>query len=275
MQQLFYFIRKFRYLLLFLILETLAVFFTIQYHSFHKSKFVNSANFVSGGIYSKVNAVHEYFNLKAENKILSEENIRLKNLLERKNDTLVSKIEMVIDSSHQQKYQYIAAKVINNNYAKRNNFLTLNKGNKQGITTDLGVINSKGVIGIIKNTSSNYASVLSILNNSSKINVRLKNSNHFGTMVWNGKNYNVTQLNDIPRQAEIKVGDTIITGGKSAVFPEGILVGAVKDFKFENNQYQEINVQLFNDMSAIGYVQVVTNLQKEEQINLEQSSENE
>ena len=212
MQQLIYFIRKFRYFLLFILLEIFAFYFTIQHHSYHKSKFVNSANFVSGGLYNKVNSINEYFYLKTENQLLNEENALLKNLLEKKKiEDFKNNFSSVIDTSeYAQKYEYTIAKVINNNYTKRNNSLTLNKGSKNGLTQDLGVINSKGIIGVIKNVSSNYATVLSILNNNSKINVRLKNSNHFGTLVWNGENYNVLQITDIPRQTNLKKGDTII-----------------------------------------------------------------
>lgn len=276
MQQIIYFIRKFRYFLLFLLLEIIALIFTIQHHSYHTSKFVNSANAISGGLYNKISSINEFFHLKIENKHLIEETIRLKNLLEQKNISLNSKNTLVIDSTkYFQKYEYSEAKVINNNYTKKNNILTLNKGSKQGLVSDLGVINSTGIIGIIKNVSSNYSTVLSILNSKSKINVRLKNNTHFGILIWNGKTHTTTQLMDIPRQAIIKVGDTIITGGKSAIFPEGILVGTIKDFKFENNQYKEINVLLFNDMSALGYVQVIKNLQKNEQKKLEQNTTNE
>jgi rod shape-determining protein MreC len=94
-------------------------------------------------------------------------------------------------------------------------------------------------------------------------------------LIWNGENYNILQINDIPRQAVIKINDTIITGGKSIIFPEGIPIGVIKDFKFENNQYQQINIALFNDMSALGYVQIVKNIRREEQLNLEQESVNE
>jgi len=276
MQQLIFFIRKFRFFLLFLLLEVIAIIFTIQYHSYHTSKFVNSANFISGGFYNKVNSINEYFLLKKENKLLIEENIRLKNILAKKPINLDNENIQVIDSSNYfQKYEYSKAKIINNNYTNRNNTLTIDKGSNHGLSTDLGVINSNGVIGVTKNVSSNYTTVLSILNNSSRINVRLKRSNHFGTLVWDGKTHTTTQLLDIPRQAIIKTGDTIITGGKSAIFPEGILVGVVKNFIFENNQYQHINVTLFNDMSSIGYIQIVKNLQKEEQQNLEQKTNNE
>lgn len=276
MQQIIYFIKKFRYFLLFITLEILAIFFTIQHHSYHKSKFVNSANVISGSVYSKINSINEFFYLKFENHLLIEENTRLKNLLEKKEIEYNKDNFTVIDTSkYFQKYEYLVAKVINNNFTKKNNFLTINKGTNDGLIADLGVINSNGIIGVIKNVSSRFSTVLSILNSNSKINIRLKNSDHFGTLVWDGKDYNISQITDIPRQSVIKVGDTIISGGKSAIFPEGINVGVIKDFKFENNQYLEINVTLFNDMSSLGYVQVVKNLQKKEQLNLEQNSVNE
>lgn len=276
MRRIIYLIKKFRYFLLFIILEILAFIIIIQDHSYHQSKFVNSANFFTGGLYNKANSINEFFHLRKDNQLLSEENARLKNLLGKRENTYATDSFTVIDTSQYfQKYDYSVAKIINNNYTKRNNFITLNKGAKHGLTPDLGVVNSKGIIGVIKNVSANYATVLSILNSNSNINVRLKNSNHFGTLVWDGKDYNITQVIDIPRQAVVKAGDTIVTGGKSAIFPEGIEVGVVKDFKYAQNKYQIINILLFNDMSAIGEVQIVKNLHKDEQVTLEQSVVNE
>ncbi|MFZ3274171.1 MAG: rod shape-determining protein MreC [Lutibacter sp.] len=276
MRRIIYLIKKFRYFLLFIILEILAFIIIIQDHSYHQSKFVNSANFFTGGLYDKANSINEFFHLRKDNQLLSEENARLKNLLEKRENTYAIDSFTVIDTSQYfQKYDYSVAKIINNNYTKRNNFITLNKGANHGLTPDLGVVNSKGIIGVIKNVSANYATVLSILNSNSNINVRLKNSNHFGTLVWDGKDYNITQVIDIPRQAVVKAGDTIVTGGKSAIFPEGIEVGVVKDFKYAQNKYQIINILLFNDMSAIGEVQIVKNLHKDEQVTLEQSVVNE
>jgi len=276
MQQLIYFIRKFRYFLLFIMLEIIAISLTIQHHSYHKSQFVNSANSITGGLYNKFSSINDFFSLQSENSRLIIENTELKNELEdiKFNSTYTDSIYSATNNFNQ-KYEYIVGKIINNNYSKRNNYLTLNSGGNSGITTDMGVINSLGVIGVVKSTSKNYASVLSILNSNTQINVRLKNSNHFGILTWNGKETNLLQIIDIPRQAQIKVGDTIITGGKSAIFPEGIKVGIIKDFNFENNQYNEINVQLFNDMTSLSHVQIIKNLQKTEQQILEQNSTNE
>lgn len=276
MQQIISFFYKNKLFILFLLLEILALLFTIQSHSFHRSKFVNSANFLSGGIYDRMNNIKELFWLKKENVRLTEENARLKNLLK-----LQDRPEMVVTKEHidtlrfYQKYEYIDAKVINNNFRKNNNYLTIDKGSNSGLSSDLGVVNSKGVIGITKSVSGNYATVLSILNVNSMINARMMNSQHFGSLSWDNNDYNVVQLLDLPIQAGIYVGDTVVTGGKSTIFPEGIPIGTIKDFKTQNNTYEYINVRLFNDMSAIGYVEVIKNLDKLEIKILEEKSSNE
>ena len=276
MQQIISFLYKNKLFILFLLLEVLAVLFTIQSHSFHKSKFVNSANFISGGIYDRVNNFKEFFLLKKENQRLSEENAYLRNLLAIENKDSLSTDALVLDSlKYNQKYRDTGAKVINNNYRNNNNYLTIDKGSNSGVEPDLGVINSKGIVGITKSVSNNYATVLSILNVNSRINAKLLNSDYFGSLSWDNEDYNVVQLQDLPVQASIYVGDTIVTGGKSTIFPEGIPIGTIRDFKTQNNRYEYINIGLFNDMSSIGYVQVIKNFDKLEIQNLEEKSTNE
>ncbi len=276
MQQIISFLYKNKFFILFLLLELLAIIFTIQTHSFHKSKFINSANFVSGGIYNKINNFKEFLLLKKENKSLSEENAYLRNILGIEETSVIKFDSIITDTvNYKQKYQYTSAKVINNNYRKNNNYLTINKGSEDGIISDLGVINSEGIIGITKSVSKNYATVLSILNVNSRINVKLLNSDHFGSLSWNNENFSVVQLLDLPIQASIYVGDTIITGGKSTIFPEGIPVGTIKDFKTKNNTYEFINIKLFNDMSSIGFVEIINNLDKLEIKSLEEKTSNE
>jgi rod shape-determining protein MreC len=166
------------------------------------------------------------------------------------------------------KYKFVSASVINNSYYKSNNSLTLNKGIKDEVKIDLGVISSKGLVGIIENVSSNYSTVQSILNTKSQINAMLKNSNHFGSLVWDTKHPNIVQLIDIPRLAPVVVGDTVITGGMSTIFPKGILIGVIKDFYInqDKNSYT-LNINLFNDMTNLEHVYIIDNLDSEE-INL-------
>lgn len=276
MQQILSFFFKNKFFLLFLFLEFIAIFFTIQSHSYHRSKFVNSSNFLTGGIYNKINNFKEFILLKVENKRLSEENVQLKNLLNLQNISLSVSDSLVIDTiNYYQKFKYISAKVVNNEYRKNNNYLTLNKGSSNGVSSDLGVINTKGVVGITRSVSNRYTTVLSILNVNYQINVKLLNSDHFGSLSWNNRDYRTVQLLYLPIQANIKIGDTILTGGKSTIFPEGIPVGTIKDFKTKNNNYENINILLFNDMSAISYVEIIDNLDKLEIKTLEENTSNE
>lgn len=275
MQQIAYFIQKYKYFLFFVFLSLIALSLTINNHDFHKSKFISSANSITGGLYEKSSQLSDYFHLKSYNEELIDENTLLKNQLELIKARLDSTIEIsVIDSlKYYQKYSYVSGRVIKNDYHKQNNFLLINLGTNQGVLTEMAVVNSKGLIGITDQVNTKYARVQSILNSNSKINARLKNSFHFGTLVWNGKNYNDVQLIDIPRQANVQIGDTIITGGKSTIFPEGILIGTVQKIN-HNNALSEIDIKLFNDMSNIGYVYVIKNLDKSEIKSLE-NTENE
>ncbi len=264
MQQLIYFFQKYRYFLFFVLLEFVALFLIINNNTFHKSKFISSANGVTGGLYENFSKLSDYFKLKTQNEELASENENLKNLLEKYysiQDSTTS--NSVIDTvKYNQLYSYTKAKIIKYSYHLPNNYLTLNKGIYQGIQKEMAVINSKGIIGITENSNSEYTRVQSILNSNSKINARLKNSNHFGSLAWDGKAYNVVQLHDIPRQATLKIGDTIITDGKSTIFPEGILIGTIKNIDTKNNK-NLIDIQLFNDMSNLSHVYVVTHLDKE------------
>ncbi|MCB0460919.1 MAG: rod shape-determining protein MreC, partial [Flavobacteriaceae bacterium] len=240
------------------------------------SKFVNSANALTGGFYNKINSVREYSNLKTYNEQLLEENTRLKNLLSIKEmDTSNTPVVVIDSNKYHQKYSYIPAKVIKNQYHKKYNYLTINKGAEQNIKPDLGVINSRGIIGIVNTVKNNYSTVLSILNDNSKINVRLKKSMHFGTMHWNGKDPNILQLIDLPIRANLKQGDTIVTGGMSTIFPEGLPVGTISSFDIENNAYKDVNINLFNDMTAVGPVYIIMNFDKEEILELEETTLNE
>jgi len=273
MQQIIYFFQKFKYFLFFLFLEFIALTLTFNNLNFHKSKFVNSANSVTGIFYRTLSNSKEYLSLKSKNQSLQEENTQLKNDLE-KNKLFFSTDISVIDTvKYHQKYTYTEAKIINNNYSKPHNFLTINRGLNEGIIKEMGVINRRGIIGITENVSNNYTRVQSILNKNSNINARLKgNTAYFGTLKWNSIDYNTVQLHDIPRQAPLKIGDTIETGGKSTIFPEGIPIGTVSKINKRNTANSKINVTLFNDMSNLENVYVVKNLHKQEIQLLENNS---
>jgi rod shape-determining protein MreC len=137
----------------------------------------------------------------------------------------------------------------------------------------MGVINSAGIIGIVENTSKNYATIISLLNVSIKINAKIKKSNHFGTLSWNGKSTGFAQLTDVPRLAGVRKGDTIVTGAESRVFPENIGIGTIDKVYIDNEtNYYTLDIKLFNDMTNLGHVYVIKNKDSEEIENLENKS---
>jgi rod shape-determining protein MreC len=274
MQQIFNFIIRNSNRLLFLLLLGISLALTIQSHSYHRSRIISSANFLSGGVYEKINRVNEYLNLRTENDELVLENARLKSLLFNKEDT--TKLPLADSVKGVKPADIIVSKVIHNSYNTHENFITLNSGANDGIKPDMGVINSLGIIGVIDNTSPRYSTVVSILNMKSHINAKLKKSNHFGSLTWDGKSTGFVQLEDVPRLASIKKGDTIVTGGQSVIFPEGINIGTVeKIYVRTNTSYYVIDVKLFNDMTNLGHVYIIKSKDREELINLENKEKDE
>ena len=274
MQQLIYFIQKYRYFLFFLFLELIAFQLIINNLSFHKSKFINSASSITGGFYSKTNSMRDYFQLDIENKELLNENLILRNKLEKLSQSIDTPALTGIfeKTDFRQRYSYIQGRIEKNQFRSNYNFLTINLGKKDSLVPEMGVINSKGILGITENVLHSYSRVRSILNKNSKINAKLKNSNYFGTLTWDGLDYNSTQLLDIPRQARLKIGDTIITGGMSSIFPEGIPIGSIDNIVNEASIKRIINIKLFNDMSNLKNIYVVKDFDKQQLMNLEKTS---
>jgi rod shape-determining protein MreC len=164
-----------------------------------------------------------------------------------------------------QKYNFTDAEIINNSYRHRNNHITINKGLKNGINNGDGVITSNGVIGVIENTGENYSSVISILNKNLQVNAKLKKSNYFGSLSWPGKDRSRFILSDIPKEAKFSIGDTIITGGYSTIFPEGINIGVIEKFNIIKDQnYYHITVRPFIDYADIKSVYIIQNLHRDE-----------
>ena len=272
MQQIFNFIYKNSNRLLFLLLLGISLFLSIQSHSYHRSKIISSANFLSGGVYERINNVSEYLNLKTQNDALAQENAKLRSLLFNAKDT--TSIQKLDSLKGVKPNDIIVSKVIHNTFNTHENYLTINSGSLQGVKPDMGVINSLGIVGIIDNTSNNYATVISILNVKSQINAKLKKSNHFGSLTWDGKSTGFVQLTDVPRLASIRIGDTIVTGGQSVIFPENINIGTVSKRYYENEtNYYKIDVKLFNDMTNLGHVYIIKSKNREEIINLEKKKE--
>jgi rod shape-determining protein MreC len=234
--------------------------FTANSHSYHRSRFFNSANWISGSVYNTSQNITSYFNLEEENQKLVEENNRLRKILFNRREPH----PMELDSSSL-KYTVQTAEVIKNSYASPDNYITIDKGSKQGIRQDMGVITSSGILGIVEHTTNNFSTVQSLLNSKSTINAKIKNTNYFGSLVWNGKKYNEVQLEDIPRLVPVLIGDTIVTGAMSSIFPENIPIGTIKKYSLNQSQsFYNIDVELFNDMINLKHVYIIENISRAE-----------
>ena len=271
MQQIINFIIRYKNFLLYIFLLIISLVFTIQSHSYHQSTLFNSSNWIAGNIYGISQGITTYFDLDEENEKLLQENKRLRDQL----FNLESSTTINIDTANI-RYTIVTGQVIKNSYADQRNYITINRGNTDSVIQDMGVITDLGVLGIVENTSRNFATVQSVLNANSNINAKIKNTNHFGSLIWDAKDYDVVQLIDIPRLVPLTIGDTIVTGAMSSIFPENIPIGTIKKFDLDiSKSFYKIDVDLFNDMTNIKNVYIIKNLEREEVLELEATITNE
>ena len=258
MQRIIYFLYRNKNFILFLLLLIFCLFININFSQYNKSKFLNSSNSFFSGVYNVKSNISKYFNLEYQNKLLLEENRRLQ-------FQLYNSKEKKIDEFKKTNFDVISGSVIKNTYSYSKNFITIDLGKKDSIGIDNGVISSTGVVGIVDKTTTNYSRFISILNTNFFLNAKIKNSNFFGVLSWDGNNINRVQLKDIPKEAEVLIGDTIITGGNSLIFPKGITVGFIESYKLDESQnYFEIEINLSTDMSNLEKIYVIKNNNIEE-----------
>ena len=260
MQSIINSIVKNRNLIIYLFLSFITFNYLYNNSSVHYSGFGKAETFISGSTSSIFSFINSYFNLRHENNKLIEENLELKKIESKFIDFYGAKeiAESNIDNT-------ISAKVILNSVNKSRNIIVINKGELNGINKDMGVISSRGIVGIIKDITNNYSSIVSLLNTDLKINAIVKKSSTIGSISWNGLDPRIVQLNDIPLSSSIKVGDTIVTGGMSFYFPRGIPIGKIEDYDNSSLEgYYSIDVSIFNDFSSLSNLYVLERTDNDE-----------
>jgi rod shape-determining protein MreC len=274
MKNLLRFLRRNHLIILFLLLEAFSFHLIVNYNSFHRAEFLNYAQNIGNNIYEKTSRLTWYFHLREANNQLVKENTQLRNKL--KENYKIRDIERIEinDTAYQQKYKYFPAQVIDNSTNKQYNYLTLNVGSRQGVMPEMGVMSSGGIVGFVLNTSENFCTVISLLNRNIKVSCELKESDYFGSLEWDGRNYRYATLKQIPYHVDIAKGDTIVTSGYSDTFPEGLMVGVINDFSIEEGNFYEIRVSLSNDFKHLNHVYIIENFFKNEIKNLEERTIN-
>jgi len=268
MRTLLRFIQKYSDFLLFLVLETVAIILMVQESGFQRSKIINLNRQLSGYIYSKVDGTREYMSLRESNKLLVEENSTLRNKVRQMEQRFDSAI-VFTEFREPYRYWYVPGRVIHNSVYKQYNYLTLDRGEQHGVFKDMGVISDQGVVGIVLETSDNFATVIPVINLDFRLSVKLKSNNYAGILQWKGKTPLFASLNEIPFHVSLMENDTIVTSGFSSIFPEGIEVGTIDSFSLEQGNFYEIRVRLSTDFQRLFHVNIIRNYRMEEQLNLE------
>jgi rod shape-determining protein MreC len=276
-RNIFLLIRRFSVLLLFLLLQALAISMLINYSKSHRARYFELAYEASGRINKQYNSVTRYFSLGINNKKLAIENERLNNLLPvnfTKIDTglTTGKLPSIVDTSNlTRKYQWRMARVINNSVSSQNNYITLERGRLQGIQPDMAVVSPSGIVGIVTDVSDNMSIVMSLLHRKSNTSVTHIKSGVSGILEWNGQNPESIQIRGVPKSTKLAKGDTITTSNLSLNFPDGLIVGTISSFEAdeEGNNYK-ISIKPGANFFSLEYVYVVENLFLKEQREIEQ-----
>ena len=247
--------------LIFLILEVVAFILICTCNEYQQNAVWSGANRMAAGTNKIKTSIAGYFNLRADNAKLAEENARLKTELM----LLTNTLEASRERNNQYIYthlnwDYIPAKVIGLTTNKQHNYLTINKGPRDGIAVDMGVVGADGVVGIVSAVSEKYALIVPIIHTKISISSRLKSNDQIGGTAWNGRNYRFVNLTEMARHISVNKGDTVVTSGLTDVFPEGLMVGVVSETKLDTgDNYHQAIIKLSTDYKALKYVQVLRN----------------
>ena len=276
MKSLLLYIWKHSFFFMFLLLEGVAVLLIVSNNNYQRSSFINASNGFTASILSASNSLTHYVDLVGVNENLAQENAKLHNLLDiaqTQNNDSVYKLD---DSLQRKHYYYQEAEIISNSFQKRNNYLYLTKGTLFNISPSMGVITSEGIVGIVKDVSDNFCTVISVLHSKSAIDVKIKRNGYTGTLVWQGQDYLYGTVQNIPSHVIINLGDTITTSGNSSIFPDNIMIGTISDFQLDDGaSFYDIKLKFAVNYNQVKYVYIVDNTLKDELNNLKKTNEDE
>lgn len=274
MNNFFKFIVRHTAVIVFLILEALAAVLVFRCNDYHRSAYLSSANVVTGTIFRATSSVGRYFGLAEANEALVRQNLELTHEVEALRAALNALPDTLIadTSALGNRYSYRRARAVGITVSKSRNMITIDEGSDAGLRQDMAVVNSEGVVGLVSAVSSHFALVLPLINTSSHLSVKLKGTNHRGQLLWDGGSYRDAILSDIPEHAVVEIGDTVLTSGASAFFPEGLMVGVVNSLEPDRNGgFYDIGVRLAVDFNALYDVQVIECSDADERVGLEAS----
>lgn len=272
MRDLFRFLHRIRNTLLFLVLMGASMVLLHNGNTYHRAQAFSTSNALVGTVYGWRSAITEYANLKEVNRRLAEENAAWRGRHESAYTPVEDLFVRINDTIHRQQYGFLSAKVVNSTWHKQRNFLTLDKGATSGVRAEMGVIGADGIVGVVRETSPHFASVISILSPTLRTSVRVRRTGHFGLLYWDTNDPRTASVIDIPKHARIVTGDTVETRGGDGTFPIGVPVGVVEDIGVQpGSNYHDITIRLTEDLTRSGSVTVVKDLWRSERDTLQKA----
>ncbi len=271
MERLLKFLYKYRAFFTFLLLELLCAWLIIENNQYQSTHYFNTSNRLAANVIGFSQSVREYFALRDINADLAEENAQLRTRLELQKE-IAEELEgrKLKDTIIINRFDFVSAKVVNNSTRYYKNFITVNKGSKDGIEPGMAVVSTVGAVGKVKSTSENFSVLISLLNIDEQVSSVIKRTGNFGTIQWDGADPRFINLKYIPRHVKPMEGDTVITSGFNAVFPQGILVGIIREVKLkEEALFYDLRVELAQDFSRLSFVEIVKSNFKAEKDSLE------
>ena len=254
--------------LLFIAFQIICFTLIINSNKVHGDIYDNTKSIFFENFNDKVDQLSDYLKLDEQNDSLVQENAKLMDIIINQRST--SLIDTISDTLLLQQYSFIPAEICNKTIHLRNNYFTLCAGSKDGAKPMMGVISSKGIVGIITRVSEHYSHVIPLLHSQSRISGSIKGLDFFGNLVWKESSPRIMTLEAVPKHAPISIGDTIVTSGYSSIFPRDLPIGTIINFEIaKGSSNYVIDVSLFNDLNNLSYAYLVNNKLKEEQLNLE------
>ena len=267
MNNLLKFIQKYSSFFLFLGFQLICfIFLFSSVNSYHHVSFVNSSNIITGGIYEASSNVSGYFHLSSEVEQLRVQNSYLKKKLTGRRVLIGEEFTSIDDTSYLQQFDFLNAKIISSSKNGRKNSITINKGTENNIRPEMGVVGTKGIIGITTSSSGHYTYVKPLIHEDFILEVIHEKSKSFGFVKWTlSDDWRTATVVDIPNYVEVKPGDEILTRGSNGLFPVGEMVGFVLSVEdIPGEVYLKVKINLAEDFSSIYNVQVIDNVLKKE-----------
>ncbi len=269
MRNLLNFLAKYNNLVIFIILQGVAIYLLSTGNMHHNTVMMKGIRGITGRLEQRVSNAIYYFNLNKVNQRLAYDNAELANRLEKLSVSPGYIVYNVSDTSRKQQYSYTTVRVVNNSINRQKNFITLDRGRLQGMDIDMAVTEGNRVAGVIVGVSDNFSIAMSLINIDFRISARIRSNGYFGSLTWDGRDHRQAVLNEIPQHVIINPGDTVETTSYSAIFPEGLMIGTVAEVEKPGGDFYILKVNLATDFRRLSHVNIISNIRKEEQTQLE------